>query len=146
VRESILSLCYLAASILFILCLQGLSSPEKGKRGIVYGEIGMLIAVVATLMDKDIVSYSWIIAGLLLGSSIGVAISLKIPMTKMPERIALSHAFGGLATALVGVSEYYKHTSGVGETVETLHPFTLGALGFEVFLGSLTFTGSLMAF
>ncbi|NOU26787.1 MAG: NAD(P)(+) transhydrogenase (Re/Si-specific) subunit beta [Polyangiaceae bacterium] len=146
-RESLLSLCYLAASILFILCLRGLSSPEQGRRGILYGEVGMAIAVVATLLDKNILSYQWIIAGLLLGSTIGVAISLRIPMTKMPERIALSHAFGGLATSLVGISEYYKHFGGLGAAPhEPMHPFTLGALGFEVFLGSLTFTGSLMAF
>jgi H+-translocating NAD(P) transhydrogenase subunit beta len=147
-RESFLSLAYLIASILFIMCLRGLSSPENGRKGIVYGEVGMLIAVVATLFDAHIVSYGWIVAGLLLGSTVGIAISAKIPMTKMPERIALSHAFGGLATALVGISEFYNHThvADAGGHLEALHPFTLGALGFEVFFGSLTFTGSIMAF
>jgi NAD(P) transhydrogenase subunit beta len=135
----LLSLAYLVASILFILCLKGLSSPESARRGILQGELGMLIAVVATLLHKDIVSYEWIVAGLVIGSGIGTAISLKIPMTKMPERIAFSHAFGGLATALVGVSEFIK----TGGHVSRLE---MGALGFEVFLGFLTFTGSLMAF
>jgi H+-translocating NAD(P) transhydrogenase subunit beta len=142
-RESLLSLSYLIASILFILCLRGLSSPENGKKGVVYGEVGMLIAVVATLLDAKIVSYGWIAAGLMLGSTVGVAISLRIPMTKMPERIALSHAFGGLATALVGISEFYNHQHA---HLEPLNAFTTSALAFEVFLGSLTFTGSLMAF
>jgi NAD(P) transhydrogenase subunit beta len=134
-----LSLAYLVASVLFILCLRGLSSPEGARRGIVLGEVGMLIAVVATLFHKDILRFEWIVAGLLLGALIGTAISLKIPMTKMPERIALSHSFGGLATALVGVAEYtHKH--------DHLTRFEMGALGFEVFLGFLTFTGSIVAF
>jgi NAD(P) transhydrogenase subunit beta len=135
----LLSLAYLVASILFILCLRGLSSPEAARRGILLGEIGMFVAVVATLLHKDIISYQWIIAGLIIGSGIGTAISLRIPMTKMPERIAFSHAFGGLATALVGVSEFIK-TKGFVPRLE------MGALGFEVFLGFLTFTGSIMAF
>jgi NAD(P) transhydrogenase subunit beta len=135
----LLNLAYLVASILFILCLRGLSNPEAARRGIVLGELGMLIAVVATLLHKEIISYEWIIGGLIVGSGIGTAISLRIPMTKMPERIAFSHAFGGLATALVGVSEFIKTTGHVSR-------LEMGALGFEVFLGFLTFTGSIMAF
>ncbi|MFI5300442.1 MAG: NAD(P)(+) transhydrogenase (Re/Si-specific) subunit beta [Polyangiales bacterium] len=135
----LLSLAYLVASVLFILCLRGLSSPEFARRGIQLGELGMLIAVVATLLHKDILHYEWILAGLSLGATIGIAISLKIPMTKMPERIALSHSFGGLATALVGVAEYsHKH--------DHLTRFEMSALGFEVFLGFMTFTGSIVAF
>jgi H+-translocating NAD(P) transhydrogenase subunit beta len=136
---TVLSLCYLVASILFILCLRGLSSPESARRGLVLGEVGMLIAVVGTLLHKDIIRYDWILGGIVLGSGIGVAISGWIPMTKMPERIAFSHAFGGLATALVGVAEYSREA-------EHLTYFKMGALGFETFLGFLTFTGSLMAF
>jgi NAD(P) transhydrogenase subunit beta len=135
----VLSLCYLVAAVLFILCLRGLSSPEGARRGLVLGEVGMLIAVVGTLLHKDIVRYEWILAGLVLGSGIGVAISAWIPMTKMPERIALSHSFGGLATALVGVAEYLREADG-------LTSFKMGALGFETFLGFLTFTGSIMAY
>ncbi len=135
----LISLAYLIASILFIQCLRGLSSPTSARRGILLGELGMLIAVVATLLDKQIIDYSWIIGGLILGSSIGVAISARIPMTKMPERIALSHSFGGLATALVGVAEYTRHGGHISH-------FEMGALGLEVFLGFLTFTGSIIAF
>ncbi len=135
----VISLAYLAASILFILALRGLATPEGGRRGVWLGELGMLIAVVATLLHHDIVRFDYILVGLLLGALIGTAISLKIPMTKMPERIALSHAFGGLATAFVGVAEYAHRGT-------TLSAFEMGALGFEVFFGFLTFTGSLVAF
>jgi NAD(P) transhydrogenase subunit beta len=135
----VISLCYLVAAVLFILALRGLSSPEGARRGVLLGEIGMFIAVVATLLHKDIVTYQWILAGIVVGSGIGVAISATIPMTKMPERIALSHSFGGLATALVGVAEYLREA-------ESLTYFKVGALGFETFLGFLTFTGSIMAF
>ena len=161
-QETLISLAYLVSSILFILCLRGLSSPEQGRRGVFLGEMGMLIAVLATLVKKEIISYEWIVAGLLLGSLIGTSISLKIPMTKMPERIAFSHAFGGLATALVGVTEYHKLRGLFGEAAvrvaeatagaaapaaeHGMNRLTMGALGFEVFLGSLTFTGSIMAF
>jgi NAD(P) transhydrogenase subunit beta len=153
-QATLISLAYLVSSILFILCLRGLSSPEQGRRGIFLGELGMLIAVLATLVKAEIISYEWIVAGLLLGSLIGTSISLKIPMTKMPERIAFSHAFGGLATALVGVTEYHK-LRGLfsafvppppGVVEHEMSRLTMGALGFEVFLGSLTFTGSIMAF
>jgi NAD(P) transhydrogenase subunit beta len=135
----LLSLCYVVAAVLFIFCLRGLSGPQTARRGILFGEVGMLIAVIGTLLQKDIVRYDWILGGLVLGSAIGVAISAWIPMTKMPERIAFSHAFGGLATALVGVAEYTRE-------VDHLTQFKIAALGFETFLGFLTFTGSLMAY
>jgi NAD(P) transhydrogenase subunit beta len=135
----LLSLCYVVAALLFIVCLRGLSGPQTARRGILFGEVGMLIAVVGTLLHKDIIRYDWILAGLVLGSAIGVAISAWIPMTKMPERIAFSHAFGGLATALVGVAEYSRE-------IDHLTQFKIVALGLETFLGFLTFTGSLMAY
>ncbi|MDP9001633.1 MAG: NAD(P)(+) transhydrogenase (Re/Si-specific) subunit beta [Myxococcota bacterium] len=137
--DVLLSLCYVVAAALFILCLRGLSGPLTARRGLVLGEVGMLIAIVGTLLHKDIVRYDWILGGLVLGSAIGIGISAWIPMTKMPERIAFSHAFGGLATALVGVAEYVR----VGSD---LTHFKMGALGFEVYLGFLTFTASLMAY
>ncbi|MEP7013086.1 MAG: NAD(P)(+) transhydrogenase (Re/Si-specific) subunit beta [Acidobacteriota bacterium] len=138
-RDAILPISYLIASVCFILALQALSSPKHARRGNLLGAIGMLVAVVGTLLHHDIISYEWIALGLILGSLIGGAMSIWIPMTKMPERIALSHAFGGLAAALVGVSEY-SHRGAELDTV------TIVALGLEVFLGFLTFTGSLMAF
>jgi NAD(P) transhydrogenase subunit beta len=102
----------------------------------------MLLAIVGTLMRHEIISYTWIIVGVLLGSLIGTIMAVSIPMTKMPERIALSHAFGGLAVALVGISEYW-HRQGIHEQMDGLQ---ISATGFEVLLGAVTFTGSLMAF
>ncbi len=137
--SQLINLSYLVSSVLFILCLRGLSSPESARRGVLLGELGMLIAIVATLLKAEVVAFEWIVGGLVIGAGIGTAISLRIPMTKMPERIAFSHAFGGLATALVGVSEFVKTHGDVSH-------LEMGALGFEVFLGFLTFTGSIMAF
>lgn len=138
-RQYFIEFTYLAASILFILGLKGMSHPESAKRGMHLAEFGMLMAIIGTLLHQEIVSYEWIIAGLLLGSTIGGAMAYWVPMTAMPQRTALSHAFGAFAAALVGVSEYYNHGAGLGQ-------FKLGAVGFEVMLGALTTTGSLLAF
>jgi NAD(P) transhydrogenase subunit beta len=139
-NDQFINFSYLIASVCFILALQGLSSPKHARRGIGLGVIGMAVAVGATLFHHEIVTYAWIIPGLILGSLIGASISIWIPMTKMPERIAFSHAFGGLAAALVGISEFYIRGG------PNLSVVTRSALGLEVFLGFLTFTGSLMAF
>ncbi|HXU29469.1 MAG TPA: NAD(P)(+) transhydrogenase (Re/Si-specific) subunit beta [Thermoanaerobaculia bacterium] len=138
-RGAILPISYLIASVCFILALQALSSPKHARKGNLLGAVGMLVAVIGTLLHQDILTFKWIALGLILGSLIGGAMSIWIPMTKMPERIALSHAFGGLAAALVGVSEYHHR----GASLDTV---IIVALGLEVFLGFLTFTGSLMAF
>lgn len=130
---------YLIASMFFILGLRGLSHPESARRGMLMAEIGMLVAVVGTLLNSEIITYTWIIVGLIAGSLIGTAMALRVPMTAMPQRTALSHAFGALAAALVGIAEYSMHA-------ETLTPFKMTALGFEVLLGGVTFTGSLLAF
>lgn len=134
-----IELTYLAASILFIFGLKGLSHPESARRGMIMAEIGMLMAIVGTLLHREIVSYEWIVAGLIIGSLIGGAMSIWVPMTAMPQRTALSHAFGALAAALVGISEFYRHGSELGS-------FKMTAIGFEVMFGGITVTGSLMAF
>lgn len=139
VRSIFIEVSYLLASILFILGLRGLSHPDTARRGMHLAEFGMLLAILGTLVNREIVSYEWIIAGLLIGSTIGLAMGLWVPMTAMPQRTALSHAFGALAASLVGISEYYLHGAGLGQ-------FKMGALSFEVLLGSLTTTGSLVAF
>jgi NAD(P) transhydrogenase subunit beta len=138
-RDHIIEISYIIAGVLFILALKWLSAPRTARRGVQAGEIGMLLAVVASLLRAEIVSYEWILVGLFVGSAIGVPMALFMPMTAMPQRTALSHAFGALAAALVGTSEFFLHTPHIER-------FTMGALGFEVLLGSLTFTGSLMAF
>ena len=134
-----IELSYLLASILFILGLKGLSHPETAKRGMHLAEFGMLMAIIGTLMHFEIVTYTWIITGLVIGSLVGLAMGVWVPMTAMPQRTALSHAFGAFAAALVGVSEYYLNWT-------QLESGKMAALGFEVLFGSLTITGSFMAF
>ena len=136
---------YLLASILFILGLKGMSHPETAKKGMHMAEFGMLMAIIGTLMHFEIVSYTWIIVGLLVGSTLGAAMGVWVPMTAMPQRTALSHAFGAFAAALVGIAEYYSYTHGIKPIAELGH-VTMSALGFEIMLGSLTTTGSLIAF
>src|SRR5919106_3392806 len=131
---------YLLASILFIFGLKGLSHPETAKRGMHLAEFGMLMAIIGTLMHLEIVTFTWIIAGLAIGSVVGLAMGVWVPMTAMPQRTALSHAFGAFAAALVGISEFYR------EGGHLQNRFMMGALGFEVMLGALTTTGSLLAF
>jgi len=116
-----------------------MSHPETAKRGMHLAEFGMLMAIIGTLMHHEIISYMWIITGLAIGSVVGLAMGVWVPMTAMPQRTALSHAFGAFAAALVGISEFYRF----GGHFERI---TMTALGFEVMLGSLTTTGSLLAF
>ncbi|HAP35103.1 MAG TPA: NAD synthetase [Bacteroidetes bacterium] len=132
---------YVISSILFIMGLKGLSHPESARRGMHYAEIGMLLAVIGTLVSGKIITWEWIIAGIIIGSAIGSAMAIFMPMTAMPQRIALSHAFGALAAVLVGINEYIEKGH-LGELSSGL----MGALGFEVLFGALTVTGSLMAF
>jgi NAD(P) transhydrogenase subunit beta len=137
--EQVIQLTYIVAAALFILALRWLSAPATARRGVRAGEVGMFLAVTGTLLHHGIVSYQWILVAFFVGAAIGVPMAVYMPMTAVPQRTALSHAFGALAAALVGAAEYYLHT-------QDLSPFTMSALALEVLLGSLTFTGSLMAF
>jgi NAD(P) transhydrogenase subunit beta len=130
---------YLAASILFILGLKSLTRPDSARRGMQQAAVGMLLAIVGTLLHHQIVRYDWIIGGLVVGTVIGVPLGFMVPMTAMPQRIAISHMFGALAATLVGVIEY-REAAGAIDTAR------MGALGFEVLFGALTVTGSFMAF
>jgi NAD(P) transhydrogenase subunit beta len=139
VTENVVKVAYLAASVLFILALKWLSHPTTARRGVKAGEIGMLMAVVGTLLKAEVVNYEWILVGIVVGSAIGIPLAMIMPMTAVPQRTALSHAFGALAAALVGTAEYYHGKA-------DLSAVTMVALTFEVLLGALTVTGSLMAF
>ena len=132
----LLTLVYMVAAASFILSLKWLNTPATARRGVLVGELGMLLAVVGTLLRHEVVEYQWIIVALFIGSAIGVPLAYLMPMTAVPQRTALSHACGALAAALVGTAEYYR---------EAPHGFPMVALALEVLLGSLTFTGSLMA-
>ena len=135
--EHVIETTYLIATALFILSLKWLSSPATARRGVWAGEAGMLLAIVGTLMHQGIVSYKWVAIGLVLGSIIGVPLG-RVAMTAVPQRTALSHAFGALCVTLVGTAEYYLRAPDVPG-------FMMGVLSLEVILGALTFTGSLMA-
>ncbi len=142
-RTWFIQLTYLAASVLFILGLRGLTHPDRARRGMQYAAGGMLLAVIGTLLHHDIVSYVWIVLGLIIGSGVGAAMAVWMPMTAIPQRTAISHAFGALAATLVGIS-HYDHATRVGG--HSMGRFELAALGFEVLFGALTITGSFMAF
>jgi H+-translocating NAD(P) transhydrogenase subunit beta len=130
---------YLLAAALFILSLRWLSDPKTARRGVAAGVAGMTAAIAGTLLHPEIVNFTWIIVAFIVGTLIGVPLS-KVPLTAVPQRTALSHAFGGLAAGLVGTAKYalWLHD---GE----LTTFRMGAIGVEVILGYVTFTGSLMA-
>ncbi len=137
-RTTFISLAYLFASGCFILALKWLSHPTTARRGVKTGEIGMVVAIAATLVKTEIVEFQWIAIALALGILLGVPLGLLVPMTAVPQRTALSHAFGALAAGVVGTAEFYLKRPDISKT-------TMVALGLEVVLGFLTFTGSLIA-
>jgi NAD/NADP transhydrogenase beta subunit len=131
---------YIFSAVLFILGLKGLSNPRTARLGMIGAALGMLLAVIGTLFHHEIVHYTWIAVGLAIGAVVGAAIGLSVPMTAVPQRTAFSHALGALAAALIGVAEYQRHHE-LGQISAVL----MVPLGFEVIVGFLTFTGSLMA-
>src|SRR5512133_769725 len=146
-RELFIQATYLAASVLFILGLRSLTHPDRAQRGMQQAAVGMLLAVIGTLLHQDIVTYQCILGGLAIGTVIGYPLGMYVPMTAMPQRIAFSHMFGALAATLVGVAEFYFATHGANGLAPTgIERPTMAALGFEVLFGSLTVTGSFMAF
>jgi NAD(P) transhydrogenase subunit beta len=147
-RILVIEATYLAASVLFILGLKSLTRPYTARRGMQQAAVGMLLAIVGTLLHQEILTYSWIVTGLIVGTIIGYPLGMFVPMTAMPQRIAFSHAFGALAATLVGVAEYWHafHGTATGAPAAGLSSARMAALGFEVLFGALTVTGSLMAF
>ena len=145
--ESLATVSYLGATILFILCLGGLSNPETSRRGNLYGIVGMTIAVLATVFGPHVSStgYAWIIASMVVGASIGVYAARTVQMTQMPELVALMHSMVGLAAMLVGFANYIDpaasaQMSGVEKTIHEVEIY-LGIL-----IGAVTFSGSVIAF
>ncbi|MDF3821779.1 NAD(P)(+) transhydrogenase (Re/Si-specific) subunit beta [Leptospira sp. 96542] len=140
---NILNLSYLIASILFIVGLKQLSHPKTASRGNLLGAVGMLIAVVATLFDQEILTYDWIIVGVLIGSVIGVILALKIQMTAMPQLVAILNGLGGIASVLVAGSALeiaipkYSYIVNYQEVISIV---------FSAIVGGITFSGSFIAF
>jgi H+-translocating NAD(P) transhydrogenase subunit beta len=135
--DLIIEIAYMIATALFILSLKWLSSPTTARRGVFAGEAGMLLAIAGTLLHRGIVDYKWIAIALVLGTVIGIPLG-RVHMTAVPQRTALSHAFGALCVTLVGTAEFYLRAPDVPK-------FLMAVLSMEVILGSLTLTGSLMA-
>jgi NAD(P) transhydrogenase subunit beta len=136
--ENVLPAIYLLASAGFILAVKWMSHPATARRGVIIGEIGMLLAVIGTLLQPEVAEYRWVLVGIAIGSAIGAPLAYLMPMTAVPQLIALSHAFGALASALIGTAEFYKGVIPLG--------FPMGALVLETLLGFLTTTASIIAF
>jgi proton-translocating NAD(P)+ transhydrogenase subunit beta len=132
---------YILASVCFILALHWMNTPATARKGVYAGVAGTAIAILVTWADPTVVHHLWIIGAIAAGFLVGVPLS-RVPLTAVPQRTALSHAFGGLAAGLVGTAEYYLQ---VGEGGAGLTTFRMVALIAEVLLGYLTFTGSIMA-
>src|SRR3982751_5526534 len=137
-RELFVQASYLVASIFFILGLKSLSRAETAARGVNLAAVGMAIAIIGTLMQQTIIDYRWIALGLGVGTVIGIPLGTRVPMTAMPQRIAIALTFGASAATLVGIAEYHDHreTLALGQRV---------AVAIEVMLGSLTVAGSFVA-
>ncbi len=128
---------YIIAASLFVVGLKMLSSPETARRGNVVSAVGMLLAIVATLIKGDL-SFTWIVAGIVLGSGIGAVSAYRVKMTAMPEMVGLFNGFGGLASMLVGWAEYHMHPDAP--------TFTIVSIYLTVLIGGVTFSGSVLAF
>ena len=134
-------LAYIVATSLFIFALHWMNAPATARKGVFAGVAATTIAVVVTWVQPSVVHHGWIVLAIIAGFVVGVPLSM-VPLTAVPQRTALSHAFGGLAAGLVGTAEYYLWLS---EAVENLTTFRMVAIIAEIVLGYLTFTGSLMA-
>jgi NAD(P) transhydrogenase subunit beta len=128
---------YIVAIAFFILSLKWLSTPATARRGVLVGEIGAALAVLTTFFNPELVQFQWILIALLVGAIVGIPLGL-VQMKAVPQRTAMSHAFGALAAALIGISEYYLH-------VHDLTKFQMVEISMEVIIGCLSFTGSLIA-
>ena len=141
------ALAYLIASVLFIMALRGLSSPESSRAGNIYGIVGMTIAVITTIVDPDVVSYVWILIALVVGGAIGTVIALKIQMTAMPQLVAAFHSLVGLAAVLVAAAALYNPAAyGIVDETGALKLVSRIEMSLGVVIGAITFSGSVIAF
>jgi NAD(P) transhydrogenase subunit beta len=138
----LITAAYLMAAILFILALAGLSKQESAQTGNWYGIIGMAIALIATIASPGVEAFEYILIAMVIGSAIGLRLALKVEMTQMPELVAILHSFVGLAAVLVGFNSYFDHGNLTG-TLLTIH---LSEIYIGIFIGAVTFTGSIVAF
>ncbi len=143
-REILINSAYILASILFVLGLKMLGRQATARKGNFLSGVGMLIAIVVTLLDRHVIDYTWIVVGLVAGTVIGLACARLVKMTAMPEMVALLNGFGGLASLIVGAAEFFRIRGG---TVTPEHPlFTATVIYLTILIGGITFTGSVYAF
>jgi len=141
-REILINLAYLVAAVLFILGIKGMTHPRTAVRGNRLGAIGMLIAVVAALLDRNVVSYEWVIAGVVLGAGLGALMATRVQMTDMPQMVALLNGFGGIASTVVAGAALIEALI-TGPVVPPQFTIAVAASGL---IGAVTFWGSLVAF
>ena len=134
---------YIVAAILFIFSLAGLSKHETSQQGNYYGIAGMAIALVATILGPDSSNVAWILLAMVIGGAIGIRLAKKVEMTEMPELVAILHSFVGLAAVLVGFNSYLQHETGMEQILVNIH---LTEVFLGIFIGAVTFTGSVVAF
>ena len=144
-----IEITYLISSILFIFGIKFLGSPKTARKGNLYAAIGMFLAIAATLVDQNVLTYEWIIIGAIIGSLVGALLAFKTPMTGMPQMVGMLNGFGGGASILVALSEYFKKNPNY--PVDTGIPFNLPinegvAIILSILIGGVTFTGSMIAF
>jgi NAD(P) transhydrogenase subunit beta len=139
--HAIVQLAYILATVLFIFALHWMNTPATARKAVFAGVAGMTVAIVVTWAQPGVVHHGWIVLAIIAGFIVGIPLSM-VPLTAVPQRTALSHAFGGLAAGLVGTAKYYLWLS---EAPENLTAFRMVAIILEILLGYLTFTGSLMA-
>ena len=144
--ENLTGLAYLVAAVCFIMALRGLSSPESARKGNALGIVGMIIAVVTTLLDPHVVSFEMIAVGILIGGTIGTVVALRIQMTALPQLVAAFHSLVGLAAVFVAAAALYNPDAyGIG-TAGTIAATSLVEMSLGTAIGAVTFTGSIIAF
>jgi H+-translocating NAD(P) transhydrogenase subunit beta len=147
INESLTSLAYLVAAVLFIMALRGLSSPESSRKGNLFGMLGMLIAVVTTVLSPAVTSYGWILSALAIGAVIGIFIARKIAMTAMPQLVAAFHSLVGMAAVLVAGAAFSNPAAfGILNTAGEIYIASRIEMGLGVVIGAITFSGSVIAF
>ena len=135
----VIDIIYLISSVFFIFGIKYLSSPKTARKGNLFASIGMFLAIVITLFDKQVLTFEWIIVGVIIGSAVGTIMAMKIPMTGMPQMVGMLNGFGGGASTLVALAEYYKMNPNI--------PINTGvAIILSLLIGGVTFTGSMIAF
>ncbi|HKJ82461.1 MAG TPA: NAD(P)(+) transhydrogenase (Re/Si-specific) subunit beta [Mariprofundaceae bacterium] len=144
---NMVALAYLAAAVLIILGLKGLSNPETARRGNLYGMVGMLIAIVVTLQMSGVHNYAWIFGAMFVGGSIGMVVARKIPMTDMPQLVAAMHSLVGLAAVMIAFSAFYNPVAyGIAMPGGGLEPASRIEMFLGTFIGAITFSASIIAF